>query len=251
MMCPVKRYPGPCSVCGEARPGGYYTKTMCKTCYGRTQRRAQGITGSRPKLWEGPCIACGRMAPKFKKKMCDTCYKRIVINRGSPTRRAKYNGPCLACGVKEATLNYSRKLCPTCFNRALRGHKPRKAKYNGPCLECGSTTSTSGRFYTKLCRTCYDRKGDRHRLSQARKKARFANAESTLTDEQWRRVLEHFDYRCAYCDKDIRDFYTMDHVVPFSKGGENIISNVVPCCVSCNSRKSDGPPLRPVITLKE
>lgn len=31
----------------------------------------------------------------------------------------------------------------------------------------------------------------------------------------------------------------IDHVVPFSKGGPNDISNYMPCCSRCNNKKSD------------
>lgn len=247
----MKKFAGPCANCGKIEPCGYYTKKLCKNCYRMTKRRAQGITSERPRLWEGPCLACGRLASRYKKRMCDTCYKRIVANGGSPTRRTKYNGPCLVCKIENPNIKYSHKLCTTCYGRARQGNEPRRAKYNGPCLECGSATSTSGRFYSKLCRRCYGQKDDRTRMDDARLKARVAQVENTLTVEQWKKVLRHFDHHCAYCDKDIHDSYTIDHVTPISKGGGNVISNVVPCCSECNSKKKNGPPLRPVRTLKE
>lgn len=248
---PTKRFPGPCVLCQRKEPGGHYKKKMCIKCYTMLQRRAQGITGERPKLWGGPCLVCGRNASRYKKRMCDTCYKRVIVNKGSLKRRSKYNGPCVICGTKNAELKYSRKMCPTCYTRAIQGNQPRVRKYTGPCIECGSLTSTSGRFYSKMCRRCYGVKDDRTRLDDARRKARIAGVEDTLTAEQWQKVLRHFEYCCVYCDKDIKDSYTIDHVTPISTGGGNVISNVVPCCLSCNGRKGNGPPLRRVFTLKE
>lgn len=247
----AKKFAGPCSLCGRTEPSGRYKKKMCWRCYGKLQRRAQGITGERPKLWEGPCIACGRKSSRYKKKMCDTCYKRIIVHKGSPKRRAKYNGPCAFCGIEDGTLKYSRKLCPTCYARVRQGSQPRRPKYTGPCVVCGSATSTSGRFYSKMCRRCYGVVDDRARIDDARRKARIAQVEDTLTVEQWQKVLRHFEYRCAYCDKDIRDSYTIDHVIPISAGGGNVISNVVCACLSCNSSKRERPAPKRVITLKE
>ena len=40
---------------------------------------------------------------------------------------------------------------------------------------------------------------------------------------------------CAYC-RDERAT-TVDHVKPKSKGGSNLRSNLVPCCVECNHSK--------------
>ncbi|MEE3258467.1 MAG: HNH endonuclease [Candidatus Latescibacterota bacterium] len=35
----------------------------------------------------------------------------------------------------------------------------------------------------------------------------------------------------------------MDHVVPLSRGGRTVKSNVVPCCKDCNSQKRNLLPL--------
>ena len=55
----------------------------------------------------------------------------------------------------------------------------------------------------------------------------------------WRRAIkEHFDCHCVYCGKtyELHEL-TLDHVHPRSKGGEDISSNVVPCCRDCNQDK--------------
>lgn len=40
---------------------------------------------------------------------------------------------------------------------------------------------------------------------------------------------------CVYCGE--RQAATWDHIVPVFRGGRNIISNLVPACLTCNSRK--------------
>ena len=43
---------------------------------------------------------------------------------------------------------------------------------------------------------------------------------------------------CHYCGRKFKSAdLTMDHIVPVSRGGRSIRSNVVPCCKECNSRK--------------
>lgn len=59
--------------------------------------------------------------------------------------------------------------------------------------------------------------------------------------------------RCHYCTKTFapKDL-TMDHVIPVSRGGRSIKSNVVPCCAACNkSKKSMTPAERILRELEE
>mgnify|MGYP001475203779 CR=1 FL=1 len=46
--------------------------------------------------------------------------------------------------------------------------------------------------------------------------------------------------RCQYCIKQFREpDLTIDHVIPRSKGGKSIWTNVVAACKPCNQRKRD------------
>lgn len=47
-------------------------------------------------------------------------------------------------------------------------------------------------------------------------------------------------YTCQYCSNQFeRRHLTLDHVIPLSKGGKTIWTNIVAACGPCNSRKSD------------
>lgn len=68
------------------------------------------------------------------------------------------------------------------------------------------------------------------------------NILSRLGDEQfseadWRRQIEAFGNRCAYCGADGE--LLMDHVIPINKQalGEHRIGNLVPSCQPCNAKK--------------
>ena len=62
---------------------------------------------------------------------------------------------------------------------------------------------------------------------------------NTLTAEEWIKILKDYKFKCAYCGKEFNlfDRPERDHVVPISKGGNNIKENIVPSCRSCNSKK--------------
>lgn len=55
------------------------------------------------------------------------------------------------------------------------------------------------------------------------------------------------DYTCQYCGRHRselrgRQFLTRDHVLPVSRGGENLWGNVVTACSPCNNRKGNLTP---------
>lgn len=69
-----------------------------------------------------------------------------------------------------------------------------------------------------------------------------------LTAAQWKEIKAAYDHRCVYCGKK-QERLTQDHITPLVRGGANTVSNVVPACKSCNSRKKDRAPLVPVQPL--
>lgn len=61
-------------------------------------------------------------------------------------------------------------------------------------------------------------------------------APGTFTADEWIALLERYDYRCLACGRDGVPL-TIDHIIPLSKGGMNIISNIQPLCWECNQSK--------------
>jgi 5-methylcytosine-specific restriction endonuclease McrA len=58
------------------------------------------------------------------------------------------------------------------------------------------------------------------------------------TPEQLRLRREEFKNKCAYCGCDLSDCVEeLDHIIPTSKGGLNIIENLVFSCSFCNQSK--------------
>lgn len=90
---------------------------------------------------------------------------------------------------------------------------------------------------------------DAIRIKNARRRARKRVAPlNDLTAVQWRAIKEHSKHRCVYCHRKLKRL-TMDHILPLSKGGAHTLSNIVPACRSCNSKKHTGAPLKPVQPL--
>ena len=76
------------------------------------------------------------------------------------------------------------------------------------------------------------------RMGQYRRKLRMKN-KGSFTLEEWDQLKQSFYNLCLKCGKsEVEVKLFADHVVPISKGGLNIISNIQPLCNSCNIRKS-------------
>lgn len=84
--------------------------------------------------------------------------------------------------------------------------------------------------------------------SNAHHARKYSNGRHDLTADQWHTIKIHFGYRCAYCGRKMQRL-TMDHITPISQGGEHTLSNVVPACKSCNSKKGNRGVLNPVQPL--
>ena len=81
---------------------------------------------------------------------------------------------------------------------------------------------------------------DKSNAITARRRARLLNAPiNDFTAAQWAEVKSWYQHRCVYCSK--AKPLTQDHIVPLSKGGSHTLSNIVPACRNCNSRKHNNP----------
>lgn len=65
-------------------------------------------------------------------------------------------------------------------------------------------------------------------------KARRLGRPGVITGE----MLAALPGQCAYCGVELGIMDgTWDHVIPFDRGGTNVIENIVRCCTSCQRRK--------------
>ena len=72
-------------------------------------------------------------------------------------------------------------------------------------------------------------------LHDNRRRVRKAGNGGTHTAAEWREKCQVLGNVCFYCGE--AKPLTRDHIIPLARGGTDDITNLVPACRSCNSRK--------------
>lgn len=123
-------------------------------------------------------------------------------------------------------------------------HKEKKIKYQHQYYETHKDeASERGRKYNKN-----ERGKVVSAVCRARRRARMMGVFiDDLTSNQWQERLEEYNGLCAYCLRPVKTV-TQDHMTPLSRDGNHTLSNVVPCCKSCNSKKHNKTLLEYVIS---
>lgn len=112
---------------------------------------------------------------------------------------------CKSCFIKQKKANYAAKAAEKCANQR-RYYQENKEHYQEYAI-----------------------------MHVHEVRAAEAGTGGAFTPEEWQDTIRLFNGKCAYCDQEKK--LTVDHVVPISRGGRNVIENIVPCCQQCNSSK--------------
>ena len=86
-----------------------------------------------------------------------------------------------------------------------------------------------GNEYRELCNL---RSSNNYHLNRSHTKDKSSSS----------KIIQLFDiqnYECIYCKVDISGSKHIDHIIPLSKGGSNLITNLALSCPDCNLRKSN------------
>ncbi len=132
------------------------------------------------------------------------------------------------------------RITPIAFRRWRAQNRERKQAHLQAHLR---------KWHAQNRKASYEWRKENHETIQAgRQRYRALLVEApinSLDPAQWLWLLEQYDHHCAYCGQSTEQLgekLTPDHVVPLSKGGNNCLSNIVPACATCNSRKGARTP---------
>lgn len=109
--------------------------------------------------------------------------------------------------------------------------------YEMECLDCGYKYYANGSdVWLRKCPQCQPTK-----KSGTSKKA---TSTRNISDKLRYQVLKRDNFKCCACgaspakDPDVE--LHVDHIIPWSKGGETILENLQTLCSRCNIGKSDS-----------
>ena len=116
-------------------------------------------------------------------------------------------------------------------------HTSAKA-YEMECLDCGHRYLANGcDIWLRKCPVCQN-KSTKHKAGNTRKTSRI------ISDKMRYNVLKRDNFKCCACGaspaKDPSVELHMDHIIPWSKGGETTLENLQTLCSRCNIGKGDS-----------
>lgn len=155
-----------------------------------------------------------------KTKICSTCKENKILPDcfyRNPTTRDGYRNHCKKC-ERERERNYRRK-----YLARKRATDPEYCKWKAK-QDRKYRQSLKGKISTIRAKTKRRARSDKWRV----------------TPKQWKHILKAFGHKCAYCGRP--DDLTADHFISLYHGGQSIIGNIVPACLSCNSSKQHKMP---------
>ena len=231
----MERYFTALSDCGHVTNRGRHC-TICRS--------------DRQELLDCECSACGewfaslRVRP-FCSAACSASAlgKPMIVVSAKPQRRlpgshaGRRHGPkplpsalsnrkpkpCKGCGCTMTRYSYGQLFCSKCW---------------ATCRDCGAGGATRGRC--KACKSLV-----RSTSGRRRRAVRALRTSEPYTSAQ---VYARDKGRCGLCGKPVRKTSkrrgdpngpSIDHILPLSKGGNDVLANVQLAHLGCNAKKRD------------
>ncbi|MFZ9922668.1 MAG: HNH endonuclease [Candidatus Nanopelagicaceae bacterium] len=153
------------------------------------------------------------------------------------------NRKCVQC-LNNFQAHYGTKFCSKKCKSNFWNPINRTKKTISICTICGGQAIGSHNRVRKYCSFECQLKGiyggkpplsERSRKAQRNMRERQAPGMNLYEIGLLRKKWKDEGRSCTYC---AGQFDTVDHIIPLTRGGDNMITNLTPACRSCNSSKS-------------
>lgn len=160
------------------------------------------------------------------------------------------NITCSDCGISFETLCRTKlvRRCPACRLEAKRSWARAKQKERRKSAEFRDMEKEAHRIYIHKNPDKRSKRDEQTRWQKRR--AKKMGLPHSLTSKQWNNILVLFEYKCAYCDKDIsQEQKHREHFIPLRLNGPLTAGNIIPSCAECNKSKAGKHPLDWMVRL--
>lgn len=147
-------------------------------------------------------------------------------------------------------MNNRKKKCTKCGREKLPNcfsvDRQKKSGRYSRCKVC--VRNNPKHVGAKKKETCTRRRDTRpfeHAAYIANRRAKKEGLSDVITEKEWEEKARSKTLICHMCDKQTTlergkdTTCSLDHVLPLSRGGRNLIENIEPACVSCNRSRSN------------
>lgn len=181
---------------------------------------------------------------KKEVKVCTKCYEKLSITCFSKDK-SKKDGLRPSCNVckSKTDKSYTKRNKDKVLFMRHRYKESRREELAFKERERRKSFSENERVECNKKKLVYIKKNPKQRqevvaVDFANRKAKRLGIEGKLTVKQWQELKKKYRYMCLCCKQQEPEIsLTIDHIIPFSKGGLNIIDNIQPLCACCNKSK--------------
>ena len=190
-------------------------------------------------------------------KICTKCKRILVANKmnfsGQKNGRYGVTSVCKTCSKKEVrefkAINneniYKKcrvcKINLPCTTEYFNKNKGNKDGLTNLCKKCRKKINQTEEYKIKHREEVrkYQKNNPEKEFNRyARRRFKIANQGRGITKEQWKEMMEFFEWKCAYSGTPLnKDNRTIDHIFPLKIGGLNEPWNCVPMYANYNFSK--------------
>lgn len=175
--------------------------------------------------------------PKTRKEAIEQGSKYYFTGkpciRGHIGKRLSQSKACVSCNEERYKERfYKNGVYDIKLRRKM--HSKNKEQYLKKAREWSERNKE---YHKKLIAQWWADNPEKAREYWSKRRAKRRAASGSHSAEEISNLLKKQNYKCAACNKGIKKKYTVDHIVPLSRGGSNFIENIQMLCRFCNTSK--------------